>query len=125
MGSSPMMNATLRGIVMQGLMVVIGKFVPAIGQMPNFYAIAGTVLAALTGAMVSRQARGAGAGEVAMGGAVAGGLSSVVGGLLAAMSGQWPGFQFVQLLFPLISRGVGGGLGGVLGRMMRPSVPVR
>lgn len=125
MGNSPMMSAALRGVVMQGLMVLIGKFVPAIGQMPNFYAIAGTVLAALTGAMVARQSPGAGAGQVATGGAVAGGLSSVVGGLLAAVSGQWPGFQVLQLLFPLISGGLGGGIGGLLGRMMRPTVPVR
>jgi hypothetical protein len=119
MGNSPTMNAAVRGMVMQGLMVLVGKFVPALGQMPNFYAIAGTVLAALTGAMVARRSPGIGGGQAAMGGAVAGGASSVVGGILAALSGQWPGFQVVQLLFPLISGGVGGGGGAALGRMMR------
>lgn len=121
---SPMMNAALRGVVMQGLMVLVGKFVPAIGQTPNFYAIAGTVLAALTGAVFARMSPGAAGGAAALGGAVAGGSSSVIGGLLAALSGQWPGFQVLQLLFPLISGGVAGGLGGVLGRMLR-STPVR
>ncbi len=125
MGSSPMMNATLRGMVLQGLMVLIGRYIPAIGQTPNFYAIAGTVLAALTGAMVARQSPGAGAGPVALGGAVAGGISSVVGGLLAVVSGQWPGFEAIQLVFPLISGAVGGGIGGLLGRMLRPTVAVR
>lgn len=121
---NPMMNAALRGVVMQGLMVLIGKFVPAIGQMPNFYAIAGTVLAALTGTVFARMSPGASGGAAALGGAVAGGSSSVVGGLLAVLSGQWPGFQALQLLFPLISGGVAGGLGGVLGRMLR-STPAR
>ena len=116
---NPTMNAMLRGTLMQLLMVVIGKFVPAIGQMPNFYAIAGTVLAALTGAMFARMAPGAGTGSVATGGSVAGGVSSAIGGVLAVLTGQWPGFQIVQLLFPLISGGVAGGVGGVLGRMMR------
>lgn len=125
MGNSPVMNAAIRGVVMQGVMVLIGKFVPAIGEMPNFYAIAGTVLAALTGAMVPRLAPGAAAGQAAIGGAIAGGGSSIVGGLLAVLSGQWPGFQVIQLLFPAISGGVGGALGGVLGRMMRSTAPTR
>ncbi len=64
-------------------------------------------------------APGASAGSVATGGAIAGGGSSAIGGLLAVLTGQWPGFQIVQLLFPLVSGGVAGGLGGVLGRMMR------
>ncbi len=119
MGNSPMMSAAVRGMMMQGLLVLVGKFVPALGQMPNFYSIAGTVLAALSGAMVARRSPGAGTGQVATGGAVAGGLSSVVGGALAAASGQWPGFAAVQLLFPLIAGGVGGSVGAVLGRMMR------
>ena len=38
-----------------------------------------------------------------MGGAIAGGASSVIGGLFAVMSGQWPDFQAVQLLYPAIS----------------------
>ncbi len=112
------MRATIRGAVMQGAMVVLGRFVPAIGETPNFYAIAGTLLAALTGAMVSRLSPGAATGQLVTGGAVAGGASSVIGGALAALSGQWPGFQLLQLLYPAISGGVAGGIGGVLGRMM-------
>ena len=119
MGSNPTMNAALRGVVMQVLMVAIGKFVPAIGQMPNFYAIAGTVLSVLTGAMFSRMSPNASGSQVAMGGAIAGGSSSVIGGLLAVLTGQWPGFQILQLLLPLLSGGVGGGVGGILGRMMK------
>lgn len=117
--SNPTVNAMLRGTLMQVLMVVIGKFVPALGQMPNFYAIAGTALAAVTGAIFARLAPGAGAASVATGGAIAGGVSSGIGGLLAVATGQWPGFQIVQLLFPIISGGAAGGLGGVLGRMRK------
>lgn len=119
MGNNATMKAAIRGVVMQGLLVLIGKFVPALGQLPNFYAIAGTVLAALTGAMVAGKTPGGGTGQVATGGAIAGGGSSVIGGMLAAASGQWPGFQVVQLLFPLISGGVGGGVGAILGRMLK------
>jgi len=119
MGGNATLNAAIRGVVMQAVMVAIGKFVPAIGQMPNFYAIAGTVLAALTGAVYARMAPAASTGQVATGGAIAGGSSSVIGGVLAVATGQWPGFQALQLLFPLISGGIGGGVGGVLGRMMK------
>jgi hypothetical protein len=119
MGSNPTMNAALLGVIMQGLMVAVGKLVPSIGQTPNFYAIAGTVLAALTGAMFSRLSPTASSGQVATGGAIAGGSSSIVGGLLAVLVGQWPGFQIVQILFPAISGGIGGGIGGLLGRMMK------
>ena len=116
---NPTMNAALRGVVMQVLMVAIGKFVPAIGNMPNFYAIAGTVLSVLTGAMFSRMSPNASGGQVATGGAIAGGGSSLIGGVLAVLTGQWPGFQVLQLLLPLLSGGVGGGVGGILGRMMK------
>lgn len=125
MGSSPAMKATVRGVVMQGLMVLVGNLVPSVGQTPNFYAIAGTILAALTGAMVPRLAPGAPVGQAATGGALAGGVSSVIGGLFAVMSGQWPGFQALQLLYPLISGGVAGGVGGLLGRLMRTPAAAR
>jgi len=125
MGNSPAMKAAVRGVVMQGVMVLVGNLVPSIGQTPNFYAIAGTVLAALTGAMVPRLSPGVAAGHAATGGAIAGGLSSVIGGVFAVMSGQWPGFQAVQLLYPLISGGVAGGVGGLLGRLMRTPAPAR
>ena len=49
----------------------------------------------------------------------------IVGGLLAVLSGQWPGFQAVQLLYPLVSGGVAGGVGALLGRLMRTPAPVR
>ncbi len=118
MGSNPLVKSTVIGIVMQALMVIIGKYVPAIGTIPNFYAICGTVLATLTGAMVARNTPGATAGQTATNGAIAGGASSIVGGLLAVATGQWPGFQIVQIFFPALSGAVGGGAGGFLGRMM-------
>ena len=117
MGSSPMMKSALTGIAMQAVMVLVGKFVPALGQMPNFYAICGTVLAALTGAITARNSPGATGGTVATNGAVAGGVSSIVGGVLAVVSGQWPGFSVIQLLVPALSGGVAGALGGTVTRM--------
>lgn len=123
MGNNPMMKSAISGVILQALMVGIGKFVPAVATMPNFYAICGTILAAVTGAMFSRASAGVTAGKAATGGAAVGGISSVLGGLMAVASGQWPGFELVQILFPAISGGVGGALGGVLGRMMPKSSP--
>jgi hypothetical protein len=125
MGHSPIVNAAIRGIVMQAAMVLLGNLVPAIGRTPNFYAIAGSALAALTGALVPRLAREATAGQAAMGGGIAGGASSIVGGLLAVVTGQWPDFQAVQLLYPAISGAVAGGVGGVVARLMRTPAPAR
>ncbi len=118
MGSNPLMKSIGTGVVMQLVMVMVGKFVPALGEMPNFYAICGTALAALTGALVARWSPGATAGATTTNGAIAGGASSIVGGLAAVATGQWPGFAIVQLLFPALSGAVGGGAGGILGRMM-------
>lgn len=117
MGSNPLVKSTAIGVVMQLAMVMLGKLVPSIGAIPNFYAICGTVLAALAGAIAGRGTTGA-AGAAATNGAAAGGASSIVGGLLAVATGQWPGFQVVQLLFPAISGAVGGGLGGMVSKMM-------
>lgn len=118
MGGNPMLKATLQGAVLQGLMVLVGKFVPALGQMPNFYSICGTIIAVITGVLSARMNPGAASGQAAVGGAVAGGTSSVIGGALAAVTGQWPGFQIVQLLFPLLSGGVGGGVGALINKFL-------
>jgi len=118
MGSNALVKSLGTGVVMQVVMVAIGKFVPAIGTMPNFYAICGTALATITGTLVAKASLGATAGATATNGAIAGGVSSVVGGIAAVATGQWPAFQVVQLLFPLTSGAVGGGAGGLIGRMM-------
>jgi hypothetical protein len=119
--SRPLVMSTAIGAGAQLLMVLIGKFVPAIGAMPNFYSICGTVIAAVTGAMVARSSPGASTGSTAIDGAAAGGASSVIGGMLAVATGQWPGFQLVQILFPAISGAIGGSVGGLVTRMMAGS----
>ena len=100
MGSSAVIRSTITGVILQALMVFIGKMVPAVATMPNFYAICGTMLATVTGSLVARARPGAAASSTALQGAIAGGASSVVGGVLAVVTGQWPGFAIVQLLFP-------------------------
>ena len=97
-------------------MVAIGKFVPALGQMPNFYAICGTVLSVVAGALFSRWSPGAAMGQSAGGGAVVGGGSSIVGSLLAVATGQWPGFNIAGLGMAAGSGALGGVIGGILGR---------
>ena len=123
MGSSPLVKAGITGTALQVAMVALGKFIPAIAAMPNFFAIAGTALAAVTGAMATRATPGATAGGAASSGAIVGAATSVIGGLAAVASGQWPGFEVVQLLFPAISGAVGGGIGGIVGRMTAKPQP--
>lgn len=118
MGSNPLVKSTLTGVVLQAVMVLVGKYVPAIGGIPNIYAILGTVLAAITGAIATRNAPGVATGAAATNGAIAGGASSVLGGLLAVGTGQWPGFAAVQMLGPLLSGAVAGGVGGALQKML-------
>ena len=118
MGSNPLIRSTVTGIVLQALMVIIGKYVPAVASMPNFYPIVGSALAAITGSMYARRATNNAAGSIATNGAIAGGTSSLAGGLMAVATGQWPAFQIVQLLLPLLSGAVAGGAGGLIGRMM-------
>jgi hypothetical protein len=118
MPTNPVVRAGVIGIAMQALMVLLGKFIPAIGAMPNFYAICGSVLAALSGAMAARGLPQATTGAAAMNAGAVGAGTSVVGGLLAVVSGQWPDFAAVQLLFPALSGGIAGVVGGVVTRLM-------
>ncbi|MFN8582779.1 MAG: hypothetical protein U0163_17610 [Gemmatimonadaceae bacterium] len=121
MGNNPTMKSAISGVVLQALMVMIGKAVPSIGQIPNFYAICGTLLSVVTGVLYSKFAPAGSGGQAAMGGAIAGGTSSILGGALAVVTGQWPGFEAVQLLLPFLSGGVGGGIGALLGRLLPKS----
>ena len=118
MGNNPMVKSALTGAVLQTLMVVIGNFVPSIGAIPNFYALCGTALSVLTGFLFSKWSPNVQTGAAATGGAIAGGGSSIIGSVIAFVTGQWPGFQAIQLLFPAISGAIGGGVGGLLGRML-------
>lgn len=118
MGNNPMSRSLITGAVLQALMVGVGKMVPAMGQQPNFYAICGTVLSVVAGALFSRWSPNAAMGQSAGGGAVAGAGSSVIGSLLAVATGQWPGFTAAALGMPAGAGAVGGILGGVLGRFL-------
>ncbi|MGE0441957.1 MAG: hypothetical protein AB7L66_11325 [Gemmatimonadales bacterium] len=119
MGNNPLVKSVLGGTVLQVLMVALGKLLPTIGGNPNFFPIAGTALAAIAGFLFNRNAPGASAGRTATGGAAAGGISSILGGLAAVGTGQWPDFAALQLLFPALSGGVGGVVGAFLGRMLK------
>lgn len=118
MGNNPMSRSLIVGAVLQALMVGVGKMVPAMGQQPNFYAICGTVLSVVAGALFSRWSPNAAMGQSAGGGAVAGAGSSVIGSLLAVATGQWPGFTAAALGMPAGAGAVGGIIGGVLGRFL-------
>ena len=66
-------------------MILLGKVSPMIGQ--NF-AIGGTSIAAATGVIASLMAKPAGMGGAAGGGAVAAGVSALIGTLVSMATGQ-------------------------------------
>jgi hypothetical protein len=119
MGNNAMVKSALTGAVLQTLMVVLGNVAPAVGKIPNFYALCGTLLAAIAGALFAKWSPSTQTtGAVATGGAIVGGSCSILGGVIAAVTGQWPGFSVVQLAFPAVSGAIGGAIGGLLGRML-------
>ena len=121
MGNNAMVKSALTGAVLQTLMVLLGNMVPAIGKIPSFYALCGTLLAAVTGALFARWTPATQTGTVASGGAIVGAGASIIGSCIAVATGQWPGFTLVQLAFPAISGAIGGAIGALLVRMLPKS----
>ncbi len=121
MGNNAMVKSALTGAVLQTLMVGLGHLMPAVGKIPNFYALCGTLLAAVAGALFAKWSPATQTGAIATGGAIVGGSSSILGGIIAVATGQWPGFAVVQLAFPALSGAIGGAIGALLGRMLPKS----
>jgi len=111
MGQSPLVKSTAIGTVLQVLMVVAGHYSPQIAQL---FAVGGTGISAVAGVLFAQFARGTlSNGSAASGGAVAGGVSALLGILVSVMLGDVPPSL---LALGTASSTVAGVIGGLIGR---------
>lgn len=118
MGRSAMGRSVLFGAILQIVMVVIGKLIPSLGQSDNFFPIAGTTIAALSGARFSRWSPGATIGRSLSGGGMAGGGASLIGSIAAVIAGAAPGMEVQTVGIATVTGVVAGMVGGVFGRLL-------
>src|SRR6478609_5168896 len=102
------------GTIVQLLMIAVGHFSPGL-MGGNFFPIFGTSIGAATGVMYGLWAKGASAGQAAMGGALAGGVAGVLGAAASAALGDVPGST---VGIAGVSTLVSGALGAVVGRII-------
>ena len=111
-------RATGLGTVLQLAMVLLGLAFPAL-QQGNLYPIVGTLLAVLAGFLFGRWIPGTPLPTALVGGALAGGLSSLFGVLLAALTGQAAPSPVVTVLIATVTGIVAGSIGGFFGTLFR------
>ncbi|HET9295020.1 MAG TPA: hypothetical protein VFO06_12060 [Gemmatimonadales bacterium] len=102
---------TMIGTVLQVAMVLLGKVSPEVGQ--NF-AIGGTTIAAVTGVLASLMNRQPAMGGAVGGGAIAAGVSALIGTVVSMATGQ-TGMDTIMI--GTGSSVVAGALGGVVGQL--------
>ena len=102
---------TMIGTVLQVAMVLLGKVSPEVGQ--NF-AIGGTTIAAATGVLASLMNRQPAMGGALGGGAIAAGVSALIGTVVSMATGQ-TGTDTIMI--GTGSSVVAGAIGGVVGQL--------
>ncbi len=102
---------TMIGTVLQVAMVLLGKVSPEVGQ--NF-AIGGTTIAAATGVLASLMNRQPAMGGALGGGAIAAGVSALIGTVVSMATGQ-TGTDTIMI--GTASSVVAGAIGGVVGQL--------
>jgi len=118
MDNPALRRATLFGAALQVVMVLVAKFLPAIGGGASFLPAVGTALAALAGVRFSRAAASGPVVGAATGGLAAGGLSSLVGSALAGGLGLAPGAVAQTIGIATVTGAVAGACGGIAGRLL-------
>lgn len=113
MDTSALIRATMIGTALQVLMVVAGHFVPALRD-PGF-AIGGMGLSALAGWLYARAAPAAGWGSALGGGAIAGGVSALLGIAVSVLLGDVPASLLALGTVASAATGIGG---AVLARLL-------
>jgi threonine/homoserine efflux transporter RhtA len=116
-------RATAIATVLQVAMVLLGLALPSL-QQGNLYPIVGTLLAVLAGFLFARWIS-AGMRVALVGGSCAGGISSLLGVLLAALTGQAAPSPFSTVLVATITGIVSGAVGGFFGTLFREPRPRR
>lgn len=84
----PLIKSTVIATVVQLVMVIAGHSMPAVAK--NF-ALGGTTISALAGLLFALMARGSNTSTAASGGAIAGGLSALIGIIVSHFLGDVPG----------------------------------
>ncbi len=77
------------GTVLQGLMVIIGHFVPSL-QQAGLFPIGGTILGLVTGWLAGKEMPGAAMGKLATNGGIAGAGAGILGSLISTALGDVP-----------------------------------
>jgi hypothetical protein len=108
-------RATALAAVLQILLVLLGLGIPAM-QQQNLYPIGETLLAVLAGYLFARWAPGASLKPALVGGALAAGISSCLGILLAALTGP---ADLFTVLVATVSGTIAGAVGGFFGRLFQ------
>jgi hypothetical protein len=115
-------RATALATVLQVAMVLLGVAMPSL-QEGNLYPIVGTLLAVLAGFFFARWISGVHLRVALVGGALAGGISSFFGVLLAALTGQAAPSPVTTLLVATVTGCVAGAVGGFFGTLFREPHP--
>ena len=114
MDRQALLRATTIGTVLQVIMVVAGHYLPALRD-PGF-AIGGMALSALAGWLFARATPGSTWGPALGGGAIAGGVSAIIGIAVSVLFGDVP--ASLLALGTVASAATGAG-GAVLARILR------
>jgi hypothetical protein len=108
------LRATALVTVLQLLLVLLGLGVPSL-QQANLYPIVGTLLAVLAGYLFAHWTRGTGLPQALAGGALAAGLSSFAGVVLAALAGP---ADLAIVFVATVTGSLAGAVGGCVGRLL-------
>ena len=112
-------GVTALATLLQCAMVLLGLAFRSF-QQGNIYPIVGTLLALLAGFFYARWAPGARLGAALVGGALAAGVSSFLGVLLAALTGQ---ASMATVLIATVTGLVSGVVGGFFGQLFGSRPP--
>ncbi len=115
---SPLVRSTVLATLLQLAMVVAGHYSP---QIAGLFALGGTGISTVGGLLYALWAEGApSAADDAKGGAIAGGLSALIGIVVSVALGDVPA---ATLAYGTLFSAAGGTLGGFIGRALRGRTP--
>ena len=112
MGSNPLLKSAGIATILQLIMVFLGRNNPSVAAA---FPVVGTGLGALAGLLFGMWSKGATTGGLVGGGAMAGGLSGLIGSAASMMLGSVPASA---VGIATISTAVFGAIGGFVGKFL-------
>lgn len=116
MNTQALTKSAIVSTILQVLMVVGARYIPALGNMQNLFPVAGTAIGGIGGLLYGMLAKGGATPQNAGGGAAAGAIGGVLGSALSGVLGG--GIDPATLGIATGSTGVAGAIGGILGKML-------